>query len=71
MFSVIRYGTFFVVATYLSLAAMAAIASADLTPSERFLFVPVAASVHLAYGLGMWCGTFKSAFRRGTMRVNC
>ncbi len=71
VFPLIRYGTLVVIAIYLSLGAIGALASAGLSVRERLLFVPVAASVHLAYGLGMWCGAFETVFRRGAASANC
>jgi len=43
---------------YLCLGLSAAFSSRGLEISERLLFVAVAASLHVAYGLGTWYGAF-------------
>jgi GT2 family glycosyltransferase len=60
----VGYASLAVCAVYLSWGLAAALASVGVTAHDRVLFVPVAASVHLAYGLGMWYGTLAGGFRR-------
>jgi glycosyltransferase involved in cell wall biosynthesis len=70
VFTIFGYTNVAVCAVYLSMGICSAIGLVGVNARDRLLFVPVAASVHLAYGLGMWYGVFADVFCRGTVSRN-
>jgi len=60
----LRHLTAGVMGLYLALGTIAAAGSAHIQGARRILFVPLAASIHIAYGAGFWCGALRAMGRR-------